>query len=82
VILERFGLAGEPPARVKEIDRALLATEKLALTASGWDWPELQGVEPVGVTIEPWPPARGTREYRRRFDAIRPESDRAARFAG
>ena len=81
VILERFGLVGEPPTRVKEMDRALLAAEKVALTASGWEWPELEGVEPVAVTIEPWPPARSTREYRWRFDAIRPESDRVARFA-
>jgi hypothetical protein len=66
-ILARFGLSPDPPARVKETDRALLAAEKQALTASGWRWPELEGVIPVAVTIEPWSPARSTREFLRRF---------------
>jgi hypothetical protein len=82
VILERFGLSGEPPVRVKDLDRALLAAEKLALTASGWAWPELEDVEPVVVSIEPWSPARSTREFMRRFRTIRDESRGVARFAG
>ena len=70
VILSRFGLSGDPPARVKEIDRALLGAEKLTLTAAGWDWPELEGVTPAVVAIDPWSPPRSAREFRRRFDAL------------
>jgi uncharacterized protein len=69
-ILTRFGISGDPPLRMKEIDRALLAAEKLALTASGWEWPELEGVVPAAVSIEPWSPERSTREFMRRFDAV------------
>ena len=47
VIRERFGLLGDPPPRLKEIDRAVLATERATLTMVAWHWPELEGVEPL-----------------------------------
>lgn len=56
VIRERFGLSGPPPASVKEVDRAVLATERAALTMVAWHWPELEGVEPLPIEIDPWPP--------------------------
>ncbi len=56
VIRERFGLLGDPPARLKEIDRAVLATERATLTMVAWHWPELEGVEPLDLLIEPWTP--------------------------
>ena len=56
MLLERFGFLGLPPPRLKEIDRALLATERATLTMVAWHWPELEGVEPLELQIEPWTP--------------------------
>jgi uncharacterized protein len=70
MILERFGLPTEPPERLKEIDRALLAAEKAALVAPGWEWPELDRVEAVALEIDPWPPERGAQELLARFAAL------------
>jgi len=67
-MLQRFGL-GAPPAIVKELDRAALATERAALMRAaddGW-WPELDGVEPLAVEIDPWPPERAARAFLDRF---------------
>ena len=68
-ICERFGLR-ELPALVKEIDRAALAAERALLMRpadDGW-WPELQGVEPLDVSLEPWPPERAAAEFRSRYE--------------
>jgi 5'-deoxynucleotidase YfbR-like HD superfamily hydrolase len=68
-ILERFGLGAATPAIVKEVDRAALATERATLMRTaddGW-WPELDGVEPLDVAIDPWPPERAAREFLDRF---------------
>lgn len=70
VILDRFALPPEAPARLKAIDRSLLASEKAALVAPGWDWPELDGVEAITVAIEPWPPERAAREFLARFNEL------------
>ena len=56
VIRERFGLTGPAPPSVKEVDRAVLATERATLTMVAWHWPELEGVEPLEIEIEPWTP--------------------------
>lgn len=40
-ITEHFGLSPEPPAALREADRAPLAAERLALMADAWEWPEL-----------------------------------------
>jgi hypothetical protein len=66
-VCERFGLSRESPELVKRVDRALLASERRALMADTWDWPELTGVEPLDVEIEPWPPERARSEFLRRF---------------
>jgi hypothetical protein len=70
VICERFGLPLQPPALLKPIDRALLATERRALTMVAWDWPELEGVEPLDITIEPWPPERARAEFLVRYERL------------
>ena len=70
VILQRFGLPPEPPPRLKEIDRSLLAAEKAALVAPSWAWPELDRVEAVVLEIDPWPPPRGAQELLARFAAL------------
>jgi len=71
-ILERFGLVGVAPAVVKELDRAALATERAALMRVADDawWPELDGVEPFDVVIDPWPPDRAACEFLDRFGRL------------
>jgi 5'-deoxynucleotidase YfbR-like HD superfamily hydrolase len=68
-ILARFGLGASPPAVVKEIDRAALAAERAVLMRAADDawWPELDGVEPLCVEIDPWTPERAAREFLDRF---------------
>lgn len=73
-ITECFGLPPDPPAALREADRALLAAERRALMADTWEWPELQGVEPADVEIDPWPPERALAEFRRRYQELRQES--------
>ena len=34
----------------------MLATERATLTMVAWHWPELEGVEPLEIEIEPWTP--------------------------
>jgi hypothetical protein len=34
----------------------VLATERATLTMVAWHWPELEGVEPLDLLIEPWTP--------------------------
>lgn len=68
-ICERFGLPPEPPA-LKSLDRALLATERRALSEVAWHWPELDGVEPLELDIEPWLPDRAAGEFLQRFQRL------------
>lgn len=79
VIVERFALCAEPPNRLKEIDSELLAAEKRALVAPGWEWPELLGVTAADIDIDAWPPEQATEEFTRRFDEL--ERKREARGA-
>jgi hypothetical protein len=69
-ILERFGLPREPPASLKPLDRALLATERRAVAAEAWHWPELDGFEPLDLEIDPWPPERARAEFLARYERI------------
>jgi 5'-deoxynucleotidase YfbR-like HD superfamily hydrolase len=69
-ICQRFGLPNDPPSSLKPIDRALLATERQALATVAWHWPELDGAEPLDLTIEPWSPSRAAEEFRARLAAI------------
>jgi 5'-nucleotidase len=70
VILERFRLPSTPPPLLKEIDRALLATERRTFSAVAWRWPELDGIEPLEIEIRPWRPERAFRELLRRFERL------------
>jgi 5'-deoxynucleotidase YfbR-like HD superfamily hydrolase len=73
VIQARFDLP-EAAALIKPIDRSLLATERQAFSQVAWHWPELDGVEPLAIAIEPWAPERAAQEFRdrfRRLDAAR-----------
>ena len=69
VIVRRFGLP-EASARIKPIDRALLATERRTFSRVAWEWPELDGVEPLDIEIEPWEPARAAREFLDRYERL------------
>jgi hypothetical protein len=68
-ILERFGLPAQGPDALKRIDRAVLALERSRLMVpadDGW-WPEVEGVEPLAVELEPWPSPRAEAEFLARF---------------
>jgi hypothetical protein len=70
VIRERFGLTGPAPVSVKEIDRAVLATERAALTMVAWHWPELEGVEPLAIPIDPWSPEQAAAGFLERYGRL------------
>ena len=67
-ICERFGLPPTQPPVIKEVDRALLATERHAVAQVTWEWPELEGVEPLDLEIDPWLPDRALDEFLARFE--------------
>lgn len=69
-ICKRFGLPLEPPARLKPIDRAVLATERRDLASEAWHWPELEGVQPLDFTISPWLPDKGAVEFLARYERL------------
>jgi uncharacterized protein len=69
VIAERFALP-DAAARIKPIDRALLAAERRTFSEVTWHWPELDGAEELEIEIEPWSPARAQEEFTRRYERI------------
>jgi hypothetical protein len=71
-VAERFRLEPEPPPAVKRFDRAALAAERRLLMVAVADrhWPELGGVEPLEVEIEPWPPERAAAEFLARLERL------------
>ncbi|SNY94089.1 hypothetical protein SAMN04515647_4412 [Cohaesibacter sp. ES.047] len=68
-ITQAFGLdTEEMPAEVKRVDNAILADEMAQLMASPpmpWTLPE----PPLGIMIEPWPPARAGLEFMKAFQS-------------
>ena len=48
----------------------LLATEREAVSQVAWEWPELEGVEPLELEIDPWLPDRAHDEFLARFERI------------
>ena len=72
-ISEHFGLPTNAPANLRDADRALLAAERRALMADTWEWPELQGVVPANVPIEPWTPEKAMSEFLGRYHELRRE---------
>ena len=69
VIAERFALP-EAAARIKPLDKALLATERRTFSEVTWHWPELDGAEELDIEIEPWDSARALREFTARYERI------------
>jgi uncharacterized protein len=70
--VQRFALP-DASARVKPLDRALLATERRTFSEVTWQWPELDGAEELDLEIDPWPPERAREEFLRRYDRIAAE---------
>ena len=69
-IRARFRIKPDVP-EIKRADRALLATERRAFSAETWHWPELEGVEPVALDLEAWPPDEAARAFERRYAELR-----------
>ena len=69
MIAERFALP-DASARIKPLDRALLAAERRVLSEESWHWPELDEAEEIDVEVDPWGPERAAREFRKRFERL------------
>ena len=65
-IRERFRIKADVP-EIKRADRALLATERRAFSAENWHWPELEGVEPLELELEAWPPDEAAQAFAERY---------------
>src|SRR3954471_15095769 len=81
VIAERFSLP-EAAARIKPLDRALLATERRIFSTISWVWPELDGVAPLDLEIDPWLPDRAREEFTRRYDRLAAQRKQLSRAPG
>jgi hypothetical protein len=57
-------------ASIKPLDRALLATERREFSSVAWDWPELEGVEPLPISIEPLPPDAAAVAFLARYEEL------------
>jgi uncharacterized protein len=66
VIRARFGIKADVP-EIKRADRALLATERRVFSGENWHWPELDGVEPLDLELDPLSPAEATDLFARRY---------------
>ena len=66
VLRERFGIKPDVP-EIKRVDRALLATERRALSGVAWEWPELEGVEALDLELVAWPPDEAEQAFLARF---------------
>src|SRR4051794_8889356 len=65
-IRERFGIKADVP-EIKAADRALLATERRAFSAETWEWPELEGVDPLDLELHAWSPEQAAEEFAQRY---------------
>ena len=62
----RFNIKPDVP-EIKRADRALLATERRALSTEDWHWPELEGVEPLDLHLTAWPPDEAAARFAARY---------------
>lgn len=71
-ICERFGLPPEEPPEVKQADRDVLYTEARDLfngVHRAWRWE----AEPLGLLVDPLPPAEAERRFLQAFAILFPE---------
>ena len=66
VLRERFAIKAGVP-EIKRADRSLLATERRAFSSVSWDWPELDGIEPLDLELVAWPPDEAARRFAERY---------------
>jgi 5'-deoxynucleotidase YfbR-like HD superfamily hydrolase len=69
-----FRIRAEVPA-IKRLDRALLATERREFSSVAWDWPELEGVEPLAMKLEAQPPDAAATAFLDRYEALAARRD-------
>jgi uncharacterized protein len=77
VIAERFALV-DASARIKPLDRALLAVERRTFSEVTWHWPELEGAEDLELEIVPWDPAEAREAFARRYDELAAQREAGA----
>ena len=70
VIAEKFGLSWPMPPCVKEIDRVMLATERVDLMPTTRPWNSVEDVSPLPLSLYCWSPAKARAEFMRRFNAL------------
>jgi hypothetical protein len=70
-ICDRFGLDYECPDEIKAADTRILRDERAALLGpSPQPWLAVEDVEPLGVEVRGWSPARAEMEYLARFAVL------------
>jgi uncharacterized protein len=77
-IRDRFRIKPDVP-EIKRVDRALLATERRAFSAENWDWPELDGVEPLDLELTAWSPDEAARAFTQRYAELNASRARTRR---
>jgi 5'-nucleotidase len=71
VICDRFGLNPVCPAAVKAADTRIMIDERATLLApSQQPWTSLEGLAPLGVTVEGWAPPVAERRFLARLDNL------------
>lgn len=61
---------GHIPAIVEEYDFRMLVDEKAQNMADGPTWGSIDGLEPVGVTLQFWTPEQAESEFMRAFEML------------
>jgi hypothetical protein len=69
VLAAHFRIKPDVP-EIKRADRALLATERRALSGENWHWPELDGVEPLELELTAWLPDEAAEAFLTRYDEL------------
>lgn len=74
IICDRYGLARQFPASVKDADNRILLDERAALLPpSPQPWASaLEAMDPLGVNIRAWGPAEAEHRYLQRFAELAP----------
>jgi 5'-nucleotidase len=65
----RFKIKAGVP-EIKRADRALLATERRALSTEDWHWPELDGIEPLEIQLTAWSPDEAAARFQARYEEL------------
>lgn len=79
-VCERFELAGPCPPAVKDADLRILHDEREVLMGHPpMPWMSIEHVQPLGVTIECWTPARASSEYLMRLGELMEQESAVSR---